>query len=212
MTKKRWLTVVILVVGAAIVLAIFSIVFQSRTGVALPWWAYPVALIIYALIVYLVILLVRRSSQKFDAMLAKAYFNTDKQYQWNQNKLLIDFQSKRIANTYISTKPLIGFSDIVGYRFETYQSGVNEDLPDDKRFVSLVLTVKKEGFEYEYLYIPMYEIAVDTEDIGDGIKEISPELLEKYPEFADMKALCDDICKILEINAANGVVSHVSKD
>ena len=212
MTKKKWLTVVILVVGAAIVLAIFSIVFQSRTGVALPWWAYPVALIIYALIVYLVILLVRRSSQKFDAMLAKAHFNTDKQYQWNQNKLLIDFQSKRIANTYISTKPLIGFSDIVGYRFETYQSGVNEDLPDDKRFVSLVLTVKKEGFEYEYLYIPMYEIAVDTEDIGDGIKEISPELLEKYPEFTDIKELCDDVCKILEINAANGIVSHVSKD
>ena len=58
----------------------------------------------------------------------------------------------------------------------------------------------------------MYEIAVDVEEIGDGLKELTPELLEKYPEFADMNKLREDVDKILEINAANGIVSNVRKD
>lgn len=212
MTKKKWLSLGIIVVCGAIVLTLFSVMFESRTGVALPWWAYPIALVIYALIVYLVILLAKGFSLRFDTFLAREGFNVDKQYQWDKQKLYIDFQSKRLANTYISTKPIVQFSEIAGCRFETYQVGVKEELPDDKRFVSIVLTVKKEGFEYEYLYIPMFEVAIDTADIGDSVKEISPELLDKYPELADLAELHCDVQKILEINAADGVTSHVRKD
>ena len=212
MTKKKWLALGIFAIGGAIVLTIFSIVFKSRTGVALPWWAYVIALVIYALIVYMIILFVGCSSQRFDAMLSKVGFNTDKQYNWGPHTLRIDFQSKRIANTYISTKPIVDFHEVAGYRFETYQTGANEELESDKRFVSLVLTVKKAGFEFEYLYVPMFEVAVDADAIGDGITEITPELVERYPELAEVKALCDDVKQILEINAADGIVSNVRKD
>lgn len=212
MTKKKWISLGIIVVCAAIVLTLFSYVFKAKTGVALPWWAYPVALLIYGLIVYLVILIAERVSKRFDALLEKNNFNADKKYRSAEQLLYIDFNSKRLANTYISTKPIVQFSDIAGYRFETYQKGATEDLPDDRRFVSLVLSVKREDADYEYLYIPMFEIAVAVEDIGDGIKEISPELLEKYPELSDMSELEADVKKILEINAADGVTSNVRKD
>lgn len=212
MTKKKWTSLAIIVVCAVIVLSIFSFVFKAQTGVDLPWWAYIVGLVIYALIVYLVIVLSARFKQKFDAMLAKEGFTVDKQYKWNKQSLYVDFTSKRIANTYLSTRPLIQFCDIAGFRIESYQTGVEQELPDDKRYLSIVLTVKKVGFEFEYMYIPMFEIAVDVADIPEKLKEITPELVEKYPELSDMAELQSDVKKILEINTADGIHSNVQKD
>lgn len=212
MTKKKWMSLAIIIVCAAIVLSIFSIVFKAQTGVDLPWWAYLVALVIYALIVYLVIILSARSKQKFDAMLVNENFTIDKQYKWNTQSLYVDFTSKRIANTYLSTRPIVSFADIAGFRIESYQAGIEQELPDDKRYLSLVLTVKKEGFEFEYMYIPMFEIAVDVCDIPVKLDEISPELLAKHPDLADMAELQSDVKKIMEINIADGVHSNVQKD
>lgn len=212
MTKRKWLSLAIIIVCGAIVLSVFSILFQSSTGVALPWWAYPIALLIYALIVYLVVLLTKVFSQRFEVMLQRENFNVDKQYHWDKQALYVDYQSKRIANTYLSTKPLVRFDEIAGCRFETYQSGVQVDLPDDKRFVSFVITVKKEGFDYEYLYIPMFEVEVEATDIGDGITEITPELLGKYPELKNVSELHEEVKTILQNNEAEGIKSNVRKD
>lgn len=212
MTKKKWISLAIILMCAVIVLSIFSFVFKAQTGVDLPWWAYIIALVIYALIVYLVIILAARSKQEFDALLARENFTVDKEYKWDRHSLYIDFTSKRIANTYLSTKPIVPFCDIAGLRIESYQSGIEQELPDDKRFLSLVLTVKKEGFEYEYLYIPMYEIAVDVADIPEQSNEISAELVEKYPELKDMHELQADVKKILETNLADGIHSNVQRN
>lgn len=212
MTKRKWLSLGLIVVGAAVVLAIFAIVFQNRTGVALPWWAYLIALLIYVLVVYLIYLLAKNFSQRFENMLAKEGSNIDKQYKWNGQLLFIDFEGKRLANTYITIKPLVKFSEIAGYRYEIFQVGSQEELPDDKRFVSLILTVKKEGCEYEYLYIPMFEVALNSADVDENISEITPELVEKYPDLKEMAELQEDVKRILEINKADGVVSNVRKN
>lgn len=212
MTKKKWMSLAIILVCAVIVISIFSFVFKTQTGVDLPWWAYIVALVIYALIVYLVIILSARSKEQFAALLAREGFTVEKEYKWDKQSLCIDFTSKRIANTYISTKPIIQFGDIASFRIESYQVGKEQELPDDKRFLSLVLTVKKEGFEFEYLYIPMFEIAVDVADIPEKFTEISDELVEKYPELKDMYELQADVKKILEINEADGIHFNIQKD
>lgn len=201
MTKKKWISLGIIAVCAAIVLTIFSVLFERSTGVSLPWWAYIVALLIYALIVYLIYIITKITSQRYEAMLAKANFKVDSQYEWNKQIVSLDFQSKRLANTYITTKPFVDFSEIVGYRFETYQMGESEELDDDKRFVSLVLSIKKESAEQEFLYIPVFEVAVDAADVGDGIAEITPELVDKYPSLSDMADLEADVKKILEMNS-----------
>ena len=211
MTKKKWISLGIIAVCAVIVLTIFSVLFERSTGVALPWWAYIVGLLIYALIVYLIYLITKISSQRYDTMLAKANFHADRQYSWNKQILSLDFESKRLANTYLTTKPFVPFSDVVSYRFETYQSGFSKDLSEDKRFVSLVLSVKKEGLEQEFLYIPVFEIEVDTEVIGDGITEITSELVEKYPALSDMAELQSDVKRILEINAVDGITPKTRK-
>ena len=198
MTKKKWISLGIIAVCAAIVLTIFSILFERSTGVALPWWAYIIGLLIYALIVYLIYIITKITSQRYASMLAKADFHVDRQYEWDNQIISIDFTSKRIANTYLTTKPFVDFSEIVGYRFETYHTGANKELPEGKIFVSLVLSIKKEGFEYEYRYIPVFEVAVDAEIVGDGIAEITPELVDRYPDLKEMAELQADINKILE--------------
>ena len=212
MTKKKWISLVIILVCAAIVLSIFSFAFKSQTGVDLPWWAYIVALVIYALIVYLVIILTKRSTAQFDALLAREGFSAQKSYVWGNQKLLVDFDSQRIANTYLSTRPLIAFSDVAGYRIESYRSGKDVELPDDKRFVSFVLSVKKHDDEFEYMYIPLFEIKVDNIDLPDKMIEISDELVAKYPELKDMYELQTDVKTILQINEAEGVHSNVRND
>ena len=212
MTKKKWISLGIIAVGAAIVLTVFSLLFEKNTGVALPWWAYIVGRVIYALIVYLIYLITKITSQRYETMLSRADFHADRHYKWNKQIVSLDFESKRLANTYLTTKPFVNFSEITGYRFETYQSGVNVDLPEDKRFVSLVLSVRKEGVEQEFLYIPVFEVEVDAEVIGDGITEITSALLEKYPELKDMAELQADVNKILEINASDEITENALKE
>ena len=208
MTKKKWMILAIILICAALFLTIFAVTFKSQTGVNLPWWAFIVALVIFGLVVYLVILLAERSAKRFETMLLGEGISTEKQYKWGNYVLYVDFESGRLANNYLSTRQIISFGDVAGCRIETYRNGEEVDLPDEQLFVSFVISLKKEGFEYEYQYLPVFEIKVSADDAQD-INEITPELVEKYPELADMHLLQTDIQKILEINTANGIRSNI---
>lgn len=209
MKKINWMLWLVVAACGVAVLAVFSILFKNFAGEALPWWAYVAAIIIYVLVVYLVSLLRARSGEKFDIMLSREGFNAQKRYVWDKHILYVDFDSKRIANKYISTLPLVPFSSIEGFRIESYRSNSDGELPEDERFVSLVLTIHKEGFEYEYLYIPMFEVKIANDDVGEGLVEITAELVEKYPELGEMYELQSDVKQILQINEVNGIRSRV---
>ena len=211
MTNKKWIVLAIILVCAALFLTIFAVTFKSQTGVSLPWWAFILALVIFALVVYLVILLSRRSAQRFESLLATEGISTDRQYKWGGHVLYVDFDSQRLANTYLSTRAVIPFCDVAGYRLETYRDGESVELTDEQIFVSMVISLTKEGFEFEYQYLPVFEIKLNVEDAND-LKEITSELVDKYPELADMLALQTDLRKILEINRANGIRSHITED
>lgn len=211
MTKNKWLVLAIILVCAALFLTIFGFTFKSQTGVPLPWWAYIAALVIFALIVYLIVVLSERSTQRFQSTLIKNGISTDKQYKWGRYLLYVDFDSQLLANNYMATRAIIPFSEVAGYRIESYRSGEEEELSEEETYLSLVITLKKPGFEYEYQYIPVFEIKVKADDATD-IKEITAELAEKYPELADMLELQGDLRQILEINEANGIRSNVRKD
>ena len=146
------------------------------------------------------------AKQGFNRQLKKANFNTEKLHVWGDTQLHIDFTGKRIANNYLSTKPIFPFSDVVGYRFETYRiSGETyaehlEVLSDDEQFVNIVLTIKRPEHEFEYLYIPMFEVKVLRADVGEGVESLSDELVAKYPDLQQIVDLQKDIELILASN------------
>ena len=204
MTKNKWIILAIILVCAALFLTIFAISFESITGVALPWWAVIVALVIFGLIVYLVILLSERSAKRFETLLLTEGISTEKQYKWGNYLLYVDFTGQRLANNYLSTRQIIPFSDVAGYRIESYRSSENVELPQEQIFLSLVISLKKDGFEFEYQYLPVFEIKVESAAVDD-FNEITDELVERFPELSEMLALQQDLKKIIEINSENGI-------
>ena len=186
-------------------LTVFSAVYKPD-GTNVSWLAYVAAVAIVATVAYLIYLLYVMSKQRFARILKRENFNTEKLYVWKNNELHLDFSGKLVANNHLSTKPIFPFSDVVGYRFEAFRiSGDTyaehlEVLPDGERFVSIVLTIKKPEREFEFLYIPMFEVKVANSDIGETIENISDELLEKYPDLQQLVDLQKDVDNILEIN------------
>lgn len=205
MFKKDWIVFSILAVFTAF-LTVFSSVYRQPNGGQVTWLAYVVAVAIVATLAYLIFLLYAMSRQSFARLLQRENFNTEKLYVWKDIELHIDFTNKLIANSYLSTKPIFPFSDVVGYRFETFRiSGDThaehiEVLSDDERFVGIVLTVKKPEREFEFLYIPMFEVKVRNEDVGESLESISAELVEKYPDLQQLVDVQKDVETILEIN------------
>lgn len=208
MSKKKFPAVVSIVfgaaavvVGGAILLRLFYTIFNAVTGKELPWWAYIVAAGIYCLIVYLCYLLIQIHSQKFDRTLIKQGFHTDKRYEANGQTLCIDFDGKRIANTYLSTKMFVPFDDVVNYRVECYRKGDVAVLPEDKRYVNLVITVNREDPtpDHPYLYLAMFEVQVDAADVPE-IPDVTEEMVSKYPDLEAVYRLKQDVERILEIN------------
>ena len=205
MFKKDWIVFSILAVFTAF-LTVFSAVYRQPNGEQVTWLAYVVAVAIVATIAYLIFLLYAMSRQSFARLIRRENFNTEKLYVWKDTELHIDFTGKLIANSYLSTKPIFPFSDLVGYRFETFRiSGDTyaehlEVLPDNERFISIVLTIKKPDREFEFLYIPMFEVKVSNDDIGETIENLSDELVEKYPDLQQIVELQKDVETILATN------------
>ena len=204
MFKRDWIVFSILAAFTAF-LTVFSFVYNP-VGTDLSWLTYVVALAITATIAYLIYLLYAMSTQRFARLMRQENFNTDKLYVWKENELHIDFAGKRIANNYLATRPIVPFEDVVGYRFETYRiSGETyaehlQVLGDAERFVSIVLTIKKPEREFSFMYIPMFEVKVESADIGETLESLSDELVAKYPDLQELVELQKDVESILEIN------------
>lgn len=204
MFKKDWIVFSILA-AFTVFLTCFAAVYKPD-GAQVTWLGYVAAVAIVATIAYFIYLLYAVSRQSFARLLKRNNFNTEKQYNWRDTELHLDFSGKLIANNYLSTKPIFPFSDVVGYRFEAFRiSGEThaehvEVLNDDERFVSIVLTVRKPDREFEFLYIPMFEVKVANDDLGETIEVLSDELVEKYPDLQQLVELQKDIEKILSMN------------
>lgn len=207
MFKREW-TVFGLLSACTVAVTFFAIFYRQPDGAKVEWLFYVAVVAIVATICFLVFLLYLNAKQKFDRLLVKEQFNADKRYLWGRYKLLIDFESQRLANNYLSTRAIIPFCEVAGYRLETYRKNDDVELDEDQVFTSLVITLKKDGFEFEYQYLPVFEIKVESADVQD-INEITPKLVEKNPELADVLALQQDLNNILEINLANGIHSNV---
>ncbi len=199
MSKKKLFSAAIIAVCGAITLSLFYVVFHRFTGKALPWWAYIIAVIIYALVVYLVYLLAQGHAQKFDRALKNADFVTDRRYEGAGQTLCIDFGNKRIANTYFSTRTFIPFEDIEGYRIESYRYGTKFVLSEEYRYISLVIRVKKDmpTEEHPYLYLSVFEVKVAAEDVPE-VPDVTQEMADKYPELQPVLQLKQDMERILQ--------------
>ena len=204
MFKRDWIVFSILATFT-VALTIFSAAYKPSDA-DVSWLAYVAAVAIVATIAYLIYLLYANSKQKFARLLKKENFNTEKLYVWKSSELHFDFTGKLVANNHLSTKPIFPFSDLVGYRFESFRiSGDThaehlEVLSEDERFLSIVLTVKMPEHEFEFLYIPMFEVKVANSDLGETVENISDELVEKYPDLQQLVDLQKDVETILSMN------------
>ena len=210
MFKREW-TVFGVLSACTVAVTLFSLIYTRSDGTKVEWLSYVVIIAIVVTVAFLAMLLYFSARQKFDILLQREGFVASKQYKWDKHLVCLDFDSQRLANTYLSTKPIVPFSDVLSFRIETYRIGAHEELPEDQCFLSFVISIKKEGFDYEYQYIPVFEVKVDSADVAE-VKEITQELTDKYPELTDMMALQTDVKKILEINAANGVHSNIQSN
>ncbi|MCH5157300.1 MAG: hypothetical protein J1G02_05450 [Clostridiales bacterium] len=206
MFKREWTVFTILSV-CTVAITVFAIIYKYD-GARVEWLTYVAVVAIIATLAFLVYLLYINAKQKFDRLLSREQFVANKEYMWGNYKLLIDFESQRLANNYLSTRAIIPFSDVAGYRIETYHKNDDVELSDEHVFLSLVITLKKAGFEFEYQYLPVFEIKVNTEDVND-IKEVTSELVAKYPELSDVLALQEDLSTILQTNIAHGIRSNI---
>lgn len=204
MFKRDWIVFSILATFT-LALTIFSAAYKPSDA-DVSWLAYVAAVAIVATIAYLIYLLYANSKQKFARLLKKENFNTEKLYVWKSSELHFDFTGKLVANNHLSTKPIFPFSDLVGYRFESFRiSGDThaehlEVLSEDERFLSIVLTVKMPEHEFEFLYIPMFEVKVANSYLGETVENISDELVEKYPDLQQLVDLQKDVETILSMN------------
>ena len=208
MFKREW-TVFGVLSACTVAVTFFSIFYTRSDGTKVAWLSNVAVVAIVATFAFLAVLLYLNAKHKFYRLLSNEHFVPQKQYTWDDQKLFIDFDSQRIANTYLSTKPFVAFDEVVSFRIERYHIGARAELPEDQCFVSLVIAVKKEGFESEYLYISAYEVQVESADIQEDLKEISAELVEKYPELQQLFELQSDVKSILEMNKANANRANV---
>lgn len=204
MFKKSWWSWAIIAVCGGLVIGAFYGIFHRFSDKDLPWWAYVIAAIIYGLTVYLGYLLIQIHAQKFDRMLQRENFHVDRRYEANGQTLCVDFATKRIANTYLSTKTFVGFDEVAGCRVESYRRGSYRVLPEEKRFLNLVIAVRREEPtpDHPYLYIAMFEVQVAAEDVPDT-PDVTPELVDKYPELKPIYDLKRDVEQILALNSVN---------
>ena len=204
MFKKDWIVFSTLATFT-VALTVFAVAYRPN-GAQIEWLAYVSAVAIVATIAYLVYLLYIMARQSFSKLLKRENFNTEKLHVWKERQLHIDFTGQLIANNYLSTKPIFPFGDVVGYRFETYRiSGDTyaehlQVLSDDEKFVSIVLTIKMPEREFEFLYIPMFEVKVSADDVGETVENLSDELVAKYPDLQQIVELQKDVDSILAIN------------
>ncbi len=201
MSTKKWLSLAAVLAGGAAALGLFYAVFLDITHRALPWWAYIFAAAIYFLVVYLGYLLWQNHRQHFQRMLDKAGFSCDKRYDADGQTLCIDFAAKRLANTYLSTKPFVPFCDVADCRIECYQTGSRRVLDDDRRYLSVVISVVKTdpSPEHPYLYLSMFEEEVAAEDVPET-PDVTEQMVAAYPQLQPMLELKRDICSIIDGN------------
>ena len=211
MNKKSWLMLIwIAVISSIIVDVVVSQIFVAVTQTKFPWWAYVILTVIVCLTAYLIFLLAAsKRKRKFDDSLAQHNFSATARYVWSQYELAIDFDSKQIVNTYLTTRKFVRFSDVAGYRFETYRNGAEVQLPPDRLFVSIVISVKKQNDPYNYAYIPVFEVEVASGDVSDDVGADLQTLSDKYPDLLPMVQLRADLDKILADNQASGIRSNV---
>lgn len=197
MFKKNWGYWLIVAAVCALVIGVFFGVFHAVYQ-SLPWWTFVTVAVICGLIVYLGYLLIQVRAQKFDRMLQKQNFHVDKRYEALGQTLCIDFEAKLVANTYLSTKPIVRFDEVVGCRVESFQRGHALVLPDEERFLNVVLTVRRDDPtpEHPYLYIAMFEVRVAAEDVPE-IPDVTPQMTDKYPLLQPLLDLKRDVEQIL---------------
>ena len=200
MNKKSWLMLIwIAVISSIIVDVAVSQIFVAVTQTKFPWWAYVILTVIVCLTAYLIFLLAAsKRKRKFDDSLAQHNFSATARYNWSQYELAIDFDSKQIVNTYLTTR-----------KFETYRKGAEVQLPPDRLFVSIVISVKKQNDPYNYAYIPVFEVEVASGDVSDDVGADLQTLSDKYPDLLPMVQLRADLDKILADNQASGIRSNV---
>lgn len=219
MKKKDWIiigvTSAIMLIAEIIMYFVWRKDTDEQVLLALLGGTSGVYVVVTLLAVVLPARLGKRVKENFEMRLSREGFSMQNAHTYNNEAtsqtttVAIDFDTKRFACNLLY-KDIVPFERIAASRieFEPRYAGI---VQDNKLVVSLVISVSEAYDEFQYFYISMFSVLVDKQDVGDK-DEITPELLEKYPDLQQICDLQQDMLKLLEVNSSNGVAMRDATD
>lgn len=197
MIKKNWIISITILVCTIISITVFSFVYHSQSGTWFPWWAYVIAISLFAIYVISYCIIICKRKGKFYRQLALLNFDIQKEYKWGNQIFCIDFASKRIACNLL-LKSVIPFQALAGYSAEISDRTQLRILPQNKRSINLSISVIVSTDNKSLLHIKMYEIIVDVDDLENDQQSNFENLIPKYQLMNDLVEMQQDLKKIIE--------------
>ncbi|MCD8373330.1 MAG: hypothetical protein LUD27_08540 [Clostridia bacterium] len=198
MTKKNWIisTVIFLCVIASI--TVFSFVYHSQSGAWFHWSVYLIAVSLFVIYVIGCFIFARKSDDKFYRRLRLSDFDIQREYRWKNSIFCIDFASKRIACNLL-LKPVISFNELVGFNVEISDRTQLQILPQNKRSISLSVSVMG-GDDNSLFHFNMFEVIADADDLENEDRVNFDNLMPEYPLLNNLVELQQDLTKVIEYN------------
>ncbi len=202
MTKKSWIISIVILLCAIVSITAFSFVYHSQSGKWFPWWAYAIAIFLFAICVVSCCVFTRRGNDKFYGQLQLLNFDIQRQYKWHNQIFCIDFTSKRIACNLL-LKYVIPFQALAGFSAEISDRTRLKILPQDKRNVTLSVSVIVGDDNKSLFHFEMFEVIVNAGDIEEEQQESFEYLVPKYPLMKDLVEMQHDLSRV----AGNNIIT-----
>lgn len=200
MTKRSWIISIVILLCTIVIITAFSFVYHSQSGEWFPWWVYAIAISLFAVCVISCCIFTRRGNDKFYRRLQLLNFDIQRQYKWHNQIFCIDFSGKRIACNLL-LKSVIPFQALAGFNAEISDRTQLKILPQDKRNVTLSVSVIVGDDNKNLFHIEMFEVIVNADDLKDGQQESFEYLVPKYPLMKDLVEMRQDLAKVIEYNS-----------
>lgn len=214
MKKKDWMILGGVAGATLVTLLFFWLTLRTDTGERYSIWLFAGPflgfIVLSGAIVAICKFVGNREKETFETWLSREGFSTQNLYVWegdamgtHQNaSVCIDFDNKRFACNQLY-RYVVPFERIANVQTEFSQLMFGS-ISETQRRVNLVISVREACDEFKYFYITMFDVVVDLAAFGEK-EELTPTLVENYPEFRRMYELQQDVKKIIEINIADGV-------
>lgn len=197
MTKRNWIIIASLFIGAMLSLLFFFFLYKASGGIFPFWIFFLIIPVVFLAIILLINLFLNRAKTNFYLLLQNKAFVIQKHYTWQNLIVCIDFNNKNFASNLLSIRTIVPFKDVRGCSVEITKRSEIQNI------VSLVISIQQQGTAFDLFHISIFDEKInyfsDEEEIN------LDELVSNFPNLQKIISLRNDINDIIEINKADGV-------